>query len=1037
MKRAAAFLNLILCLMFFSACLDSSHGFSEDSAKNGEQKENTVVPPVCDEPVEFNNYALQAEGSVYVKGTLETEGPLADIYSGNGDAKIIRKGSVSGNIYSSKNSLYKTAPVKAAGISKSALNKNDLPVFSSYYLLHEDGTAEKITEGYSAVISAESIPAKWNFSEGTWKLAGSREKFSEPMVICGNLHISGNPVSFYDQIYVTGNITSEVYFEVSLNDPFSPAIVSGGNMNVQALTVTGKIETGGDLFIGGSLDITGSIAAGGNILVEGNAKIGYYDTMYKAALASAREEFDQEGEDSEIMLVHSQIFKNLKGQSEVAMFTFAKGYRTMTEDTLLMDLKEGYTDGRDYFTRCCGASMNYGTVLSGSENLSEYYRNKLHVLNWLSEAGHDDVTVTEALYIPTEKYYLTFADSEGKNTGTYLISAPGMFYDAYDIPVELTEEDRLVLLEQMNELENAEEDIFTKTVKAVSNDEDEERNTDISTMTDEELAELGLTREIAQMTAEEMRTEEWRRSKIQYLETEEVEAEKIVWEKDQSKKIGKKLKRAVKKVTKKVTQPVVDTAKGISNFISNELSDSGFGHFCANVGSDVWNNITQFIENDLLPFIYHTEWHDGFIKGVENGTDNDRWTKEIHMINLSDSCGPISAAMILNWHDKIHYDHTGDYLIELPSAVAGGLNVQDPFDYYKGKKDRLAYLQEIVNPTIKQVEELENIKSVMQNMKWIINMGEGEIDHNTLLSSIIEDAIEDVSFSGQSKFTKLVSNISSGTLAACLGFVSLPAGLSFCSCEIAANRLMFNDFRSDVYNNQPGVIGMYGYYKTGVFPLDKARMEGHYMPVIGYKYKTREVFNIDTVVFDELYLYTDTTWKEGKKFYRVDEWSKLDSALGRIKVRVYDDRTLTVEQEVEYTSRGSKSEGRDWFLLINGKYIPDKFNYVLAEGKLYSFRQSYYYPWGDKGYVLAEENSINDCFPDVNYTLTDSEKAAGWCKTGGKCTVPDGWVFVKRGEEIWAVRAKKLEQFAEEMQFTPLPRLIMIHIGSGIIQVIQ
>ena len=285
------------------------------------------------------------------------------------------------------------------------------------------------------------------------------------------------------------------------------------------------------------------------------------------------------------------------------------------------------------------------------------------------------------------------------------------------------------------------------------------------------------------------------------------------------------------------------------------------------------------IVKTITRFIYHSEWQSRYIKGVDPNNPKDEWTTNIHMNNLyMGSCGPISAAMILYWHDKIHYGAKNFEMLTSKVATNGkdevsfvGLDAADPIAFYEGHDE---YKHSCT--TLEDCEGCEFYEDNRSRIEWIHEIGVGgmkqwELDHK------ITHAIERIGgFTGYAEWDWSTSNVAWDWATGIAALVSPIGGINLLN-----NRRMFNDFKSDVKNDQPGIIGMYGKYRSN-------EIGGHFMPVIGYKLKAREVFNIDTVIFDECYVYTDTNWSEGKRFWRIDVWSKIDSVLGRIKVRVWD-----------------------------------------------------------------------------------------------------------------------------------------------------
>jgi len=104
---------------------------------------------------------------------------------------------------------------------------------------------------------------------------------------------------------------------------------------------------------------------------------------------------------------------------------------------------------------------------------------------------------------------------------------------------------------------------------------------------------------------------------------------------------------------------------------------------------------------------------------------------------------------------------------------------------------------------------------------------------------------------------------------------------------------------------------------------------------------------------------------------------------------------IIINHEVKYSNKGTRSEGRSGYLKINGVAVPDCFNIIVADGKVYtfSFRNTM---WGDDGYFPAEHQSPDMAYPYVNKKISDSDIARGWSEvTGRYLNVPAHWIFVK------------------------------------------
>lgn len=142
-------------------------------------------------------------------------------------------------------------------------------------------------------------------------------------------------------------------------------------------------------------------------------------------------------------------------------------------------------------------------------------------------------------------------------------------------------------------------------------------------------------------------------------------------------------------------------------------------------------------------------------------------------------------------------------------------------------------------------------------IQWVTDNYEGSKDGITV-GKHINSMIDDVKMSG------------SASLDVWTATLTLP---------LPINRLLFNELKDDINDNNPSVIGLWGLDNWSGSKIS------HFMPVIGYKIKTRKVFNIDTVLFDETYIFCDTTWGY-KSYWRFDWYSSPFEFQSRIKVKI-------------------------------------------------------------------------------------------------------------------------------------------------------
>lgn len=121
-------------------------------------------------------------------------------------------------------------------------------------------------------------------------------------------------------------------------------------------------------------------------------------------------------------------------------------------------------------------------------------------------------------------------------------------------------------------------------------------------------------------------------------------------------------------------------------------------------------------------------------------------------------------------------------------------------------------------------------------------------------------------------------------------------------------------------------------------------------------------------------------------------------------------KKLSIINEIKYSNKGSRSEGRSWYLKINGKAIPDCFTMVAAEGKVYSFR-SKNTTWGDDGYIPADGDSEELYRPGGNEKLSDSDISRGWREGDFRYSnTPAHWIFVKWNGGSASVSVEKIDE---------------------------
>ncbi len=761
MQRVILFM---LCLMCFFVINCSN---SENEVVGG--RYDKAVPSVDNQPLNIDSYAIAGNGKVVISGALETDGSLADILSNESIEISSSKSILTGSLYSKKirvssKSRYGTESIlKNSDDSviklKSVRNvlSDTSEAFSGYKLL-ADGTVQKLSDGIVESTAADFYNDSFRFSDNQWKLEKENLTFTDPVIIEGDLVVTGRNIVISSPLFVTGNLKSSNRFEIDINQPFEKALTVDGNIEVSDLSVVGKIEALGDVIVNGDFDLIGTIKSQKSIIINGNARINYLDTIYKAALAGAQSEFE------ETLLAHSQVFKDLEGRNAMVLFTFARSYVLTNEANILSSISSGTVVGSDYYSKFVGATLDYGTTIGFEDGLSIYYSNKLFVENYLKGKGYSRLDISETLYIESDSFYITYSDDSGNKIGTYKIYGSGLDYTNAAEPVVFSDEERdvaKVAMEKARAERLAAENEVSASKSAISRSGD---NITIAgrAYTKTQLSKMGVKAEDLEKTPAELRLQEW--AEYKDLDEEEITVEVAVQDDSTGKSINKGWKKKFKKIKKHVRKTV----------------------------------------SNVLHVLYHTEWNKDFIDGV-NESKSDIWTQNVYLRNPTGDCGPISAAMILIYHDRmknvsINYNLASEriYAIANPAKYLSWLK---PYCHEGSTPDQL--------------------------------------------DGYAEDMMDDLGISGSSSL------------------VWYSQGFTF---QAVLNRVIFGKFRDNVRDNQPSIVQL---YNDNYIPGKDLK---HFMPVIGCKVKERKVLGVDTVIFDETYLYTDTTWGY-KKYWRFD-WYK-------------------------------------------------------------------------------------------------------------------------------------------------------------------
>lgn len=122
-------------------------------------------------------------------------------------------------------------------------------------------------------------------------------------------------------------------------------------------------------------------------------------------------------------------------------------------------------------------------------------------------------------------------------------------------------------------------------------------------------------------------------------------------------------------------------------------------------------------------------------------------------------------------------------------------------------------------------------------------------------------------------------------------------------------------------------------------------------------------------------------------------------------------RRLWVDYDVALSHAGSRSEGRNHSLAINGTIVPDVFDLVYAGEVLYRFTVKTQV-WGDAGYRRDPEAPAP--FGESDERIGGSDWERGWYRGGDrKRGTPRSWVYVTRDGESFFVSPDEIHRLVE------------------------
>lgn len=131
---------------------------------------------------------------------------------------------------------------------------------------------------------------------------------------------------------------------------------------------------------------------------------------------------------------------------------------------------------------------------------------------------------------------------------------------------------------------------------------------------------------------------------------------------------------------------------------------------------------------------------------------------------------------------------------------------------------------------------------------------------------------------------------------------------------------------------------------------------------------------------------------------------------------------ISVEHEIKYSNKGTRSEGRSGYLKINGTVIPDCFSTVVADSRVFAFKTKSTM-WGDDGYFPFEGASAESVYPNIDRKVSDADIARGWREVAGRCgNVPETWIFVKWDGGSAAVSPEKTGELVKTKSLRQIRR---------------
>jgi len=503
-------------LTLFVGCGESSEPSTQE-IENKQHEEVVKSTPAVEivknvsitkTPASFEQYALLANGKITVNNSFGTDGPLADIHSNEDIVSNSRSVNITGRVSAYKGTYGNFRAVNTdiqngKLVQFRALKVKEYDVNGSLpdaYILKKDGTFVKRFNNQETLAEKSAIEADITYNNGIWTLKATNVRVDLPVKCETDLVIDVEKLFIAGSLLVEGDLNTKGELSINVGTPFEKGLIVDDNIIVDKLEIIGKVFGSGNFTGNGTINITGSAKIDGDVNLNGKTKLNYLDTVYQSAMSNAQDDFNN----TDFMLVHSQLFENLKGRNSVVLFTFVKGNYLIDEDTLQELIETNATKDFEFKSYLYGATLDYASDLAKYDSLSPYYASKLNILKELETKGYKDVEITNSLDISPQEFYHTFSTKEGKVIGTYLVDS---VYSKVSGLMELTQEkreeaykekyDEVTINEAKAEIENLKNEADLKIPNSDNVDLDAlEARTDLNASQKEQIREFVLENSI-------------------------------------------------------------------------------------------------------------------------------------------------------------------------------------------------------------------------------------------------------------------------------------------------------------------------------------------------------------------------------------------------------------------------------------------------------------------------------------------------------------------------------------------------------------